>query len=62
MHGLCTGCGKTAAFLIPMFEKLKAHSTKVSCVCAYVCVVCVCVCGVCVCVCELWILDKQQYK
>lgn len=24
-----TGSGKTAAFLLPMFEKLKTHSTKV---------------------------------
>ena len=24
-----TGSGKTAAFLIPMFEKLKTHSAKV---------------------------------
>ena len=24
-----TGSGKTAAFLIPMFERLKAHSAKV---------------------------------
>jgi len=24
-----TGSGKTAAFLLPMFERLKAHSTKV---------------------------------
>ena len=24
-----TGSGKTAAFLVPMFEKLKAHSVKV---------------------------------
>jgi ATP-dependent RNA helicase DDX54/DBP10 len=24
-----TGSGKTAAFLIPLFEKLKAHSGKV---------------------------------
>ena len=49
-NGLCTGSGKTAAFLIPMFEKLKAHSTTgIVCVCVW----CVCVC-VCVC-CELWI-------
>ena len=26
---VCVGSGKTAAFLVPMFEKLKAHSTKV---------------------------------
>ena len=25
-----TGSGKTAAFLLPMFERLKTHSTKVS--------------------------------
>ena len=24
-----TGSGKTAAFLVPMFERLKAHSVKV---------------------------------
>ena len=24
-----TGSGKTAAFLVPMFEKLKTHSAKV---------------------------------
>lgn len=26
-----TGSGKTAAFLIPMLEKLKTHSAKVQC-------------------------------
>ena len=30
-----TGSGKTAAFLLPLFEHLKTHSTKVR----------VCVCG-----------------
>ena len=25
-----TGSGKTAAFLVPMFEKLKTHSAKVT--------------------------------
>ena len=43
------GSGKTAAFLIPMIEKLRAHSARVSCmfcfvlfclfVCFFVCVV-----------------------
>jgi hypothetical protein len=36
-----TGSGKTAAFLLPMFERLKEHSSKVYvyvyvCVCMYV--------------------------
>ena len=26
-----TGSGKTAAFLVPLFERLKAHSAKVEC-------------------------------
>lgn len=33
-----TGSGKTAAFLVPMLEKLKSHSSVV-CVCARVCIV-----------------------
>ena len=33
-----TGSGKTAAFLVPMFEKLKTHSAKVeyTCTCMYI--------------------------
>ena len=62
-----TGSGKTAAFLVPMLEKLKSHSSVVcnQCVCVCVCVcvracvracvhACECVCDVCVrndCVC-----------
>ena len=30
-----TGSGKTAAFLVPMFEKLKAHSVKVMRHCSF---------------------------
>ena len=26
-----TGSGKTAAFLVPLFERLKTHSAKVEC-------------------------------
>jgi ATP-dependent RNA helicase DDX54/DBP10 len=30
-----TGSGKTAAFLVPMFQKLKEHSPKVYSACCY---------------------------
>ena len=47
-----TGSGKTAAFLVPMLEKLKSHSSvvraSIMCVCVCVCA-CVraCVCNMC---------------
>jgi len=54
-----TGSGKTAAFLIPLLEKLKCHSVVVSkcivCVCAYAKVgMHVCSCSENVCVCEIY--------
>ena len=45
-----TGSGKTAAFAIPLLEKLKAHSAKVCLITRILLPLCVCMC-VCVCAC-----------
>ena len=38
-----TGSGKTAAFLLPMFEKLQAHSAKVRDLSMVPVFICVCI-------------------
>ena len=45
-----TGSGKTAAFLVPMLEKLKSHSSVVRASVMCVCVFVICVLNVRVCI------------